>query len=69
MIWLTGDLHGGDSAWHISSSRFKEGQRGDVVICLGDLGGVWYHDYHTNENTVAEKTSFWTHNFANASSG
>lgn len=49
MIWLTGDLHGGDSAWHISSSRFKEGQRGDVVICLGDLGGVWYHDYHTNE--------------------
>jgi len=49
MIWLTGDLHGGDTAWHASSSRFKEGNRGDMVICLGDLGGVWYHDYHTNE--------------------
>lgn len=49
MIWLTGDLHGGETAWHISSSKFKEGKRGDIVICLGDLGGVWFHDYHTNE--------------------
>ncbi|KAB0667704.1 hypothetical protein F6V25_03130 [Oryzomonas japonica] len=49
MIWITGDLHGGETAWHISSSRFKEGNRGDIVISLGDLGGVWYHDYHTNE--------------------
>ncbi|KAA0888130.1 metallophosphoesterase [Oryzomonas rubra] len=49
MIWLTGDLHGGDSAWHVSSTRFKEGNRGDIVICLGDLGGFWYHDYHANE--------------------
>ena len=48
-MWLTSDLHGGETAWHISSSRFKEGERGDVVVCLGDLGGVWYHDYHINE--------------------
>ena len=48
MIWLTGDLHGGETAWHISSSRFTEGDRGDIVICVGDLGGVWYHDYYTN---------------------
>lgn len=48
MIWLTGDLHGGETAWHTSSSRFTEGDRGDIVICVGDLGGVWYHDYYTN---------------------
>src|SRR6185369_15755411 len=43
MIYLTGDLHGGETAWHVR----KAGQRGDIIICLGDLGGVWYHDYHT----------------------
>jgi hypothetical protein len=48
MIWTTGDLHGGETASHITSSNFK-GKPGDIVICLGDLGGVWYHDYHANE--------------------
>jgi len=58
MIWLTGDLHSGETAMHISSSRFKEGKRGDIVICLGDLGGVWYHDYHTNEKHRRQEDFF-----------
>ena len=49
MIWITGDLHGGVTAWHISAGRFKPAKRGDICICCGDLGGIWYHDYHTNE--------------------
>ncbi|MBC7949794.1 MAG: metallophosphoesterase [Chitinophagaceae bacterium] len=47
MIWITGDLHGGETASHVSSSNFS-GKQGDVVLCMGDLGGVWYHDYNTN---------------------
>jgi len=58
MIWLTGDLHGGETAWHVSSSRFKEGSQGDIVICLGDLGGVWYYDYHTNEKHKRRENFF-----------
>ncbi len=48
MLWVTGDLHGGDSAFHISSARFKPAKSGDICFCCGDLGGVWFHDYHTN---------------------
>lgn len=48
MLWVTGDLHGGDSAYHISSARFKPAKRGDICFCCGDLGGVWWHDYDTN---------------------
>lgn len=44
MIYVTGDLHGGESAYHVSSAMFKPAKRGDIVLCCGDLGGVWWHD-------------------------
>ena len=58
MIWITGDLHGGVTAWHISSSNFKPAKRGDICLCCGDLGGVWYHDYLTNEKHWREENYF-----------
>lgn len=48
MIYVTGDLHGGETSRHVSPTRFKP-DAGDVVLCCGDFGGVWYHDYHTND--------------------
>ncbi|MBV5329799.1 MAG: metallophosphoesterase [Chlorobium sp.] len=58
MIWLTGDLHGGVTAYHISPAEFKPAKRGDIVICAGDLGGVWWHDYHTNEKHKCDEDYF-----------
>jgi hypothetical protein len=58
MIWITGDLHGGVTAWHISSSQFKPAKLGDICLCCGDLGGVWYHDYHTNQKHRREEDYF-----------
>ncbi|HBA73604.1 MAG: hypothetical protein A2X82_18910 [Geobacteraceae bacterium GWC2_55_20] len=57
MIWVTGDLHGGETASHITSSNFS-GKQGDIVLCMGDLGGVWYHDYHTNEEHRRQEDYF-----------
>lgn len=48
MIYITGDLHGGASSYHITAARFRPAKRGDIVFCCGDLGGVWWPDYHTN---------------------
>src|ERR1035437_8458561 len=58
MIWITGDLHGGVTAWHISSAQFKPSKRGDICLCCGDLGGVWYNDYHTNMKHQREEDYF-----------
>lgn len=59
MLWVTGDLHGGNSAYHISSARFKPTQkRGDICFCCGDLGGVWFHDYHTNMSNKRNEDYF-----------
>lgn len=57
MIWITGDLHGGETICHISSHQFR-GDKGDIVLCAGDLGGVWYHDYHTNEKHRRQEDYF-----------
>lgn len=48
MLYITGDLHGGATAYHITSKIFKPEKKNDKVICTGDFGGVWWHDYHTN---------------------
>lgn len=48
MIWITGDLHGGATSYHVFEEEFIEAKPGDIVFCTGDLGGVWWHDYHTN---------------------
>ena len=43
MVFLTGDTHGDFIRFH--SSRFPEQQemtRDDIVIVLGDFGGIWY---------------------------
>lgn len=75
MIDITGDLHGGTTAYHVTSKMFKPAKRGDIVICTGDFGGVWWPDYHTNikhkrdENYFLESTqrsrylatSFWVY--------
>jgi hypothetical protein len=58
MIWITGDLHGGTTAYHISSAVFKPAKRGDIVICTGDFGGVWWHDYHANEKHRRDEDYF-----------
>lgn len=58
MIWITGDLHGGKSVYHVSPKAFKPAKRGDIVICTGDFGGVWYPDYHTNEKHRREEDHF-----------
>ena len=49
MIYITSDLHGGETSYHIQPKQFKPAKRGDIVLCCGDFGGVWYHDYHTND--------------------
>jgi len=58
MIYLTGDLHGCITSYHISPEAFRPAKRGDIVMCTGDLGGVWYHDYHTNEKHKREEDYF-----------
>ncbi len=58
MTHITGDLHGGLTAYHVSSKAFKPAKRGDIIICTGDFGAVWYHDYHTNEKHKREEDYF-----------
>lgn len=58
MIYLTGDIHGSAGSYHISPDAFRPAKRGDIVICAGDLGGVWWHDYHTNEKHKHEEDCF-----------
>ena len=58
MIYVTGDLHGGATAYHVSAAQFRPAKRGDIVLCCGDLGGVWWHDYHTNEKHRKEEDYF-----------
>lgn len=48
MIYISGDLHGGESSYYVTSAQFKPAKRGDIVLCCGDFGGVWHPDYHTN---------------------
>lgn len=58
MIYITGDLHGGDSSYHITAAKFRPAKRGDIVLCCGDFGGVWWHDYHTNEQHRRNENGF-----------
>lgn len=58
MIWITGDLHGGESSYHVYEEVFSEANVGDIVFCTGDLGGVWYPDYHTNEKHQRDENRF-----------
>lgn len=58
MIFVSGDLHGGSSSFHITSAQFKPAKRGDIALCCGDFGGVWWHDYHTNERHRREENGF-----------
>ena len=58
MIFISGDLHGGNSSYYITSAQFRPAKRGDIVLCCGDFGGVWWHDYHTNEQHRREEDGF-----------
>lgn len=58
MIHITGDLHGGITAYHVSASQFKPAKRGDIVLCTGDFGGVWWTDRHTNERHRRDEDYF-----------
>lgn len=58
MIYVTGDLHGGQTSYHVSPAKFKPAKRGDIVLCCGDFGGVWHHDYHTNDRSRRIENSF-----------
>lgn len=58
MIYITGDLHAGVTAYHISAKAFKPAKRGDIVICAGDFGGVWWPDCDTNESSKRKETTF-----------
>jgi hypothetical protein len=39
MIWMTGDLHGGDSAYHVSSERFSP-QSGGIFAFVVETWAV-----------------------------
>jgi hypothetical protein len=58
MIYVSGDLHGGTSSYYVTSAKFKPAKRGDIVLCCGDFGGVWYHDYHINEKHRRSEDGF-----------
>ncbi len=58
MIYITGDLHGGSSSYHVTFRKFKPAKHGDIVLCCGDFGGVWYHDYHTNDRNSRIENGF-----------
>lgn len=58
MVYVTGDLHGGVTAYHVTSRYFKPAKRGDIVICCGDFGAVWHHDYHTNDKNRRNEDGF-----------
>lgn len=58
MIWITGDLHGGMTAYHISSAAFKPAKRGDIVMCTGDFGGIWWPDSDTNPKHKRDEIFF-----------
>lgn len=34
MIWMTGNLHGGVTAYHVSSAAFKPAKHGDIALCI-----------------------------------
>lgn len=38
-VWITGDCHGDFKRF--GNNHFKEAKEGDIVIILGDFGGVW----------------------------
>lgn len=60
-LYIVGDLHAGETCLGISKRQFNP-ELNSAVICTGDFGGVWYHNYHTNpkarrvENFFLEKT-------------
>lgn len=58
MIWVTGDLHGGATAYHVSSLSFNPAKHSDIVMCAGDFGAVWWHDFHTNEKHRRDEVYF-----------
>ena len=58
MLYVTGDLHGGATSNHITSASFSEAKLGDIVLCCGDFGGAWYHDYHTNDKHRREENGY-----------
>jgi hypothetical protein len=58
MIYITGDLHGGSTSAHITSASFPQAKQGDIVLCCGDFGAVWYHDYHINGKHRREENGF-----------
>lgn len=58
MIYISGDLHGGLSAYYVTSARFRPAKRGDIVICTGDFGGVWWNDSHTCERHCRDEDRF-----------
>lgn len=60
MLYVTGDLHGGDTAYHVTSGMFRPAKKGDVVLCTGDFGGVWHHDVNTNEKHKRDEEYFLT---------
>lgn len=58
MIYVTGDLHGGESSYHVTSAKFRPAKKGDIVLCCGDFGGVWWHDYHANVKHRRQENGF-----------
>jgi hypothetical protein len=40
MIYNSGDLHGDQSAYIVTSAKFQSAKRGDVVICAAEIAGA-----------------------------
>lgn len=58
MIYITGDLHGGATSSHVTRASFPQAKQGDIVFCCGDFGGVWFHDYYSNDKHRREEDGF-----------
>lgn len=58
MIYISGDLHGGATSYHVSAKAFKPEKRGDIVICTGDFGAVWWTDCNSNDNHRRDEIYF-----------
>jgi hypothetical protein len=58
MLYITGDLHGGASAYHVSSKAFKPEKRGAIALCCGDFGAVWWPDCSTNMRHSRDEAYF-----------
>lgn len=58
MIYFTGDLHGGVTSYHVKKNVFRPENKGDIVFCAGDFGGVWERNYFSHDKDRRRENYF-----------